>query len=98
VEHLRDHADLAAGAADRLADVAGLDAGELLGVLLDECREPAQQPRAIGRRNGPPGGVGGPSARDRLVGLLDAGGRELRERLLRGRIDDRAQVARLSSL
>ena len=40
VEDLRDHADLAARAGDRLADVLGLDPRELLGVLFDERREP----------------------------------------------------------
>jgi hypothetical protein len=54
VEHLRDHPDLAAGAGDRLADVLRLDARELLVVLLDEGRQPAQQPRPVGRGDGAP--------------------------------------------
>ena len=49
VEDLRDHADLGARAGDRLADVLRLDAGELLRVLLDERREPAEEACAIGR-------------------------------------------------
>jgi len=41
VEHLRDHPHLRARAADRLADVMGLDARKFFRVLLDERREPA---------------------------------------------------------
>ena len=51
VEDVGDHADLAARAADRLADVCGLDPRELFAVLLDERREPPEQPPAVGRRN-----------------------------------------------
>ena len=41
MEDLGDHADLAARAGDRLADVLRLDSRELLGVLLDErCESP----------------------------------------------------------
>ncbi len=58
-------------------------------VLLDERREPAQQPAPVGRRDGTPAREA-PSARaDRRVGLLDAGALELRDRLLRRRVDDR---------
>jgi hypothetical protein len=92
VEDLRHHADLAAGAADRLADVAGLDARQLLVVVLDERRQPAQQPGAIGGRERAPPGIRGLRACDRLVGLLRSRGRELRERLLRRRVQDRAQL------
>ncbi len=49
VEDLGDHADLAPRAADRLADIARLDPRQLLGVLLDERGEPAQEPRAVRR-------------------------------------------------
>src|SRR5207302_7383771 len=38
VEHLRDHPHLRARAADRLADVMGLDARKFFRVLLDERR------------------------------------------------------------
>ena len=95
VEDLRDHADLGARAGDRLADVARLDGGELLGVLLDERGEPPQQARAVGRRDGAPRGKCRPGARDRLVGLLDAGLLELGDRLLGGRVDDRQRHARI---
>ena len=54
VEDVGDHADLAAGAADRLADVVGLDPRELFVVLFDEGREPPQQPSPVGGRNRPP--------------------------------------------
>ena len=43
VEDLRDHADLAARAGDRLADVLRLDPRELFGVLFDERRKPPQE-------------------------------------------------------
>jgi hypothetical protein len=97
MEDLRDHADLAARAADRLADVARLDARELLVVLLDERREAPQQAGAIGRRDGAPGGICRPGPRDRTVGLLDAGRVELGQRLLGRRVQDGAQRC-LSSL
>ena len=54
VEDVGHHSDLAAGAADRLADVVGLDPRELFVVLLDERREPSEQPSAVGGRNRPP--------------------------------------------
>ena len=88
VEDLRDHADLAARAGDRLADVARLDPRELLGVLLDERREPAQQPRAVGRRDRPPGRERRLRAGDGGVGLLDAGLLELGDRLLGRGVED----------
>src|SRR5207253_9953649 len=43
VEDVRHHPDLPARIGDRLADVARLDARQLLAVLLDERRQPAQQ-------------------------------------------------------
>src|SRR5581483_11943399 len=52
VEDLRHHADLAARACDRLADVARLDARELLVVLLGERRQSAEEARTIGRSDG----------------------------------------------
>ena len=84
VEDLRDHADLGARAGDRLADVLRLDPRELLGVLLDERCEPAQQARAIGGSNGAPFLVGRLGASDRRVCLLDPGRLELGDRLLGG--------------
>ncbi len=88
VEHLRDHADLAAGAGDRLADVLGLDPGELFEVVLDQAREPPQEPRAIGRGDRAPAGIGGLRARDGRVGLLHPCLLELGDRLLGGRVQD----------
>ena len=48
VEDLRHHADLAACAGDRLADVLRLDPRQLLVVLLDERRESQQPARSAG--------------------------------------------------
>jgi hypothetical protein len=91
VEDLGDHADLAARARDRLADVARLDAGELLPALFDERREPAEQPCAVGGSDDPPGGERGLRASDRGVGLLGGGRLDFGDRLLGRRIDDRGQ-------
>jgi hypothetical protein len=91
VEDLRDHADLAARSGYRLADVARLDARQLLVVLFDERREPAEQPCAVGGSDGPPGGERGLRARDCGVGLLGGGRLDLGDGLLGRRIDDRGQ-------
>jgi hypothetical protein len=91
VEDLRDHADLAARAADRLADVARLDARELLVVLLDQRREPAEQSGAVAGGDGAPRGKRGLRARDGRVGLLGGGGLDLGDRLLGRRVDDDGQ-------
>ena len=88
VEDLRDHADLAARALDRLADVARLEARELLAVLLDERREPPQQPGPVGGRDGAPGRERLLRAGDGRVRLLDAGRLDLGDRLLGRGIDD----------
>ena len=88
VEDLRDHADLAACARDRLAHVLRLDQGELLGVLLDEGREPAQQPRPVGRRHRRQPGSRARTG-DGGVGLLHPGLIELGDRLLGGRVEHR---------
>ena len=88
VEDVGDHADLAAGAADRLADVGGFDACELLVVLFDEGREPAEQPPAVSGRNRPPSRKGAPGRRHRRVGLGNPSRLEGRNRLLGRRIDD----------
>ena len=89
VEDLGDHADLGARAADGLARVPRLDARELLVVLLDKRREPAQQERAVAGRDGAPRGVRGLRARDHLVGLLGAVRLDFGDRLLRRRVEDR---------
>ena len=88
MEHLRDHADLGPRSRDRLADVARLDRCELLGVLLDEGCDSAQQPGSVGRRDGAPGGVSFLRARDCFVGLLDPCLLELGDRLLGRRVED----------
>jgi hypothetical protein len=88
VEHLRHHPDLSARARDRLAHVLGLDARQLVGVLLDERREPSQEPCPIGRRHRAPGREGRLGIRDRLVRLLDPRLLELGDRHFRRRVDD----------
>ena len=88
VEDLRDHADLGARAGDRLADVLRFDPRELLGVLLDERGEPAQEGGAIGGSHGTPVLEGLLRPSNRRVGLVDAGGLELGDRLLGGGVGD----------
>ena len=88
--------DLAPRARDRLADVARLDPRELLAVLLDERREPAQQPPSIGRRNRSPGRERGLRAGDGGIGLLDPRLLELGDRLLGRRVEDGQHVAYLN--
>jgi ParB family chromosome partitioning protein len=88
VEDLRHHRHLAAGARDRLADVPRLDARELLGVLLDERRQAAQEARAVGRRDRAPGREGRMRAGNGRVRLLYPGLLELGERFLGGGVQD----------
>ena len=88
VEDLGDHADLAARADDRLADVLRLDAGELLGVLFDQPGERPEQPCPVLRRQVPPGGERRLCPGDGLVRLSFAGLRELRNRPLGRGIED----------
>ena len=88
VEDLCDHRHLAAGACDRLADVARLDPSQLLRALLDEHRDAAQQPRPVGGRNPAPRGKGCARPRHRGVGLLHPGLLELGDRLLGCRVPD----------
>jgi len=89
IRRLDHHPDLATGARNRLADVLGLDSGELLGVLLDHRCQTAQQSRAILRRDDTPRGEGRLGPRDGGVGLLDARPLELGDRLLGRGIDNR---------
>jgi hypothetical protein len=96
VEDLRDHPHLAARAGDGLPDVAALDPGEFLRVLLDERREPAQESTAVGRGHASPGRERGLRARDRLVGLLHPRLLELGDRLLGGGVHDDERHRRLS--
>ena len=88
VEDLRDHPDLTARAGDGLADVARLDPGELLGVVLDEGCEAPEKTRPVCGRHRSPCRVRFPGPSDGLVGLLHPGLLELRDRLLGGRVDD----------
>ena len=88
VEDVGDHADLAARAGDRLADVLRLDQRELLVVLLDERREPPKQPPAISGRDRAPSRKRRACARNGRVGLVDAGLLERRDRLLGRRVQN----------
>ena len=63
-------------------------------MLLDERREPPQQARAIGGRDGAPRRKRGPRAGDGRIGLLDAGLLELGDRLLRRRVEHGQRHAR----
>ena len=97
VEDVRDHADFAACAGDRLADVARLDLRELLVVLLDERREPPQQPAAVGGGDGAPRRVSRACAGDGSIGLTDPVPRQNRDRLLgRGVNDSEAHAVRFN--
>ena len=97
VEDVGDHADLAAGASDRLADVLRLDPRELLVVLLDERREAAEQPAAVGGGDRAPSGKRRASARDGSVGLLDPGLFEGGNRLLGRRVENGESSRRRSN-
>ena len=88
-EGLDDHPDLAARVADRLAGVARLEHGQLLALRLERVGEVAQQRGPVGRADGAPGREGRLRPRDRGVGLLDAGARDLRHHLLGRRLDHR---------
>src|SRR5439155_3187708 len=71
VEDVDDHPDLATRVADRLAYVAGLELGELAGVVGDGVGEAAQQLGAVARADGAPRGIGSFSAGDGEVGVFD---------------------------
>ena len=89
VEDVGDHADLAAGAGDRLADVLRLDPRQLLAVLLDEGREP--RAAAVRGRRGETARQAGNAARARADGrvrLVDPGLLERRNRLLGRRVEN----------
>jgi hypothetical protein len=73
VEYVRHHGHLTARVGDRLADVARLQRRQLLAVFLYKCREPAEQPRSVGRLQRTPARDGGTGGLDRSVGLLYAG-------------------------
>ena len=64
VQAVADVAGLPAGVAPGVPGVAHLELGELVDVLVDDRREPAQQRGPLARGHRPPGG-------ERLVGALD---------------------------
>ena len=82
-------ARLPAGVADRVAGVGDLELGQLLDVRVDDGGERAQQPRAFGRRHVAPCAERLLGAPDRCVGLLDARGADLGDRLAGDRVDHR---------
>ena len=61
----------------------------VLAVIVDDGREPAQQPRPVPRSDGPPGREGLPGPLDGLVALLAIGRFDGRDRLLRRRVQHR---------
>ena len=63
--------------------------------LLERVGEAVQQPRAVAGRDRPPRGQRGLGARDRRVGVLRAGARDLVEHRLRGGLEDRQQPSRV---
>src|SRR4029077_15277437 len=86
-EGLHHHPDLAAGVADRLSRVAGLQPRELLVPGLDRVAEAAHDRCPVRRADRPPSGVGGLGARDRGVDLLRPRPRPLLHPLLVRRLD-----------
>ena len=88
VEDVGHHPDLGAGAADGLADVLGLDAGELFGVLLDERGDASKQPCPVGRGDRPPGREGGLRPCDGGVRLIGRRSVDLADDLLGRRIEN----------
>ena len=70
LEDVGHHADLATRVRDRLADVARLEPGELVGALTHRRGEPPQELGAVARAHGPPGREGALRARDRGIGVL----------------------------
>ncbi len=86
-EGVGDHADLAAGVADRLAGVAGLERRQLLLAIGNRIGEPVQQLGATLRRDRAPRSECGPRSFDRSVGLRRAGARDLRHDLCGRRLD-----------
>ena len=96
VEHEPDAGDLAAGAGDRLAGVAALELGELLGVLLHELAELGE--RAATLAGGPVGPALGVLERllgglDRAIDVLFATERRRGDRGSGGRVDDLERLA-----
>ena len=88
MEDVGDHRHLAARTGDRLSHVPRLDLRQLLGVVLDETREPPEQAGAIGHPDGAPGGERGART---CHGLVDGGHvcrLQLGDRLLRRRVED----------
>ena len=72
---------------DRHTGVEHLDADELVGVLADQCRDPAQHRRALGGRHAGPGTLVERPARSR-DGIVDVGRLPIgdhRDHLVRGR-------------
>ena len=79
---IRERAHLATGIADRLADIACFEGGQLVRLTLDRVRESPHEVRAIPRRQGTPGRVSGFGAGHRPVGVLDTGFGNLGQNLL----------------
>ena len=87
VQDVADVARLPPRVADRVAGVGHLELRQLLDVGVDLLGEPAQQASAVGRVDRPPGRQRSGGAGDRGVGLLGGRGRDGRQHLLGGRVD-----------
>ena len=101
-EDVGDHADLAAGVGDRLADVARLERGQVLGAARDRAATGASA-GASRRRDRPPGRGTPPRPGDARVGLLRAGPRAPRASTssvagsMRITVDAHSRLARVTS-
>src|SRR5262249_6137534 len=84
---------LIASGADRLADVEGLELGELVGVLLDDVGKLEQQLAAFARRGLEPLGKRLLRCSHRAVDVLGRPARDLRDRLAGGRVADLHRLA-----
>ena len=75
------------GVAERVAGVGGLQAGELVGVVLDGVRQPVEQPAAARRRDPGPAGEGLACRADRPLDIARPRGGDLRDHLAGVRVE-----------
>lgn len=71
-----------------MAGLGDLQAGQFLGVGVDDGGEAAQQPRAVGGGRGGPAGLGDGGPYDGGVDLLQGGGRHRGHDLAGGGVED----------
>ena len=87
-QHVADVAGLPAGVADGVAGVGDLELCQLLDVVVNDGREPAEQACPVARRNLSPGLERSLGPGHRGVGLLDRQGRDGGDGRRRDRVDD----------